>query len=91
MPASDVTTLNANPNAQVVYADPETEKMLLECGFVKASGAPYYNYMGTAVDVIATREPVENFVKHLTDWAEKDRNALLCQLNSCPGQKEGGA
>ena len=30
----------------------------------------------------ATREQVENFVKELTDWAEKDRNALLCQLNS---------
>ena len=30
----------------------------------------------------ATREQVENFVAHLRDWAEKDRNALLCQLNS---------
>ena len=29
----------------------------------------------------ATREQVENFVKHLADWAEKDRNALLCQLS----------
>jgi hypothetical protein len=34
---------NAKPNAQVVYADPETEKVLLEGGFVKASGAAYYN------------------------------------------------
>jgi hypothetical protein len=39
----------------------------------------------------ATREQVENFVVHLADWAEKDRNALLCQLNSYPGQKEGAA
>ena len=39
----------------------------------------------------ANREQVENFVKHLADWAEKDRNALLCQLNSYPGQKEGAA
>ena len=39
----------------------------------------------------ATREQVENFVSHLADWAEKDRNALLCQLNSYPGQKEGAA
>ena len=39
----------------------------------------------------ATREQVENFVAHLADWAEKDRNALLCQLNSYPGQKEGAA
>jgi hypothetical protein len=37
----------------------------------------------------ATREQVENFVVHLADWAEKDRNALLCQLNSYPRQKEG--
>jgi len=39
----------------------------------------------------ATREQVENFVGHLSDWAEKDRNALLCQLNSYLGQKEGAA
>ena len=39
----------------------------------------------------ATREQVENFVVHLSDWAEKDRNALLCQLNSFLGQKEGAA
>src|ERR1019366_5446964 len=39
----------------------------------------------------ATREQVENFVQHLSDWAEKDRNALLCQLNSYPGQKAGAA
>jgi len=39
----------------------------------------------------ASRVQVENFVQHLADWAEKDRNALLCQLNSYPGQKEGAA
>jgi hypothetical protein len=39
----------------------------------------------------ANRDQVENFVTHLADWAEKDRNALLCQLNSYPGQKEGAA
>jgi hypothetical protein len=39
----------------------------------------------------ATREQVENFVTHLADWAEKDRNALLCQLNSYLGAKEGAA
>ena len=39
----------------------------------------------------ATREQIENFVNHLSDWAEKDRNALLCQLNSYLGQKEGAA
>jgi hypothetical protein len=39
----------------------------------------------------ATREQVENFVAHLADWADKDRNALLCQLNSYLGAKEGAA
>jgi hypothetical protein len=40
----------------------------------------------------ATREQVENFVEHLADWADKDRNALLCQLNSyLPGKEKEGA
>jgi hypothetical protein len=39
----------------------------------------------------ATREQVENFVQHLAGWAEKDRNALLCQLNGYLGQTEGAA
>jgi hypothetical protein len=39
----------------------------------------------------ASREQVENFVVHLADWAEKDRNALLCQLNSYLGTKAGVA
>jgi hypothetical protein len=39
----------------------------------------------------ATREQVENFVQHLADWAEKDRNALLCQLSSYMRAKEGVA
>src|SRR2546425_3614651 len=39
----------------------------------------------------AKREQVEAFVVHLADWAEKDRNALLCQLNSYFTAKEGAA
>ena len=39
----------------------------------------------------ATREQVETFVAHLADWAERDRNALLCQLNRYLAQKEGAA
>jgi len=39
----------------------------------------------------ATRDQVQSFVQHLADWAEKDRNALVCQLNSYLGQKEGAA
>ena len=39
----------------------------------------------------ATRQQVETFVAHLADWAEKDRDGLLCQLNSYPDQKAGAA
>ena len=49
------------------------------------------DFCGVKVLREATREQVENFVVHLADWAEKDRNALLCQLNSFLGQKEGAA
>ena len=34
---------NANPNAKVVYADPETGKILADAGFARATGAPSYN------------------------------------------------
>src|SRR5271157_4559920 len=49
------------------------------------------DFCGTKTLREATREQVENFVKNLAEWAEKDRNALLCQLNSYLGQKEGAA
>lgn len=39
----------------------------------------------------AKREQVENFVAHIAQWAKKDRNALLCQLNSYACQKESAA
>ncbi len=39
----------------------------------------------------ASREQVEGFIEHVADWAAKDRNALVCQLNSYIGQKEGAA
>jgi hypothetical protein len=49
------------------------------------------DFCGTKTLREATREQVEGFVAHLADWAEKDRNALLCQLNSYPPKKEGAA
>jgi hypothetical protein len=49
------------------------------------------DFCGTKTLREATREQVENFVGHLADWAEKDRNAVLCQLNGYLGQKEGAA
>ncbi len=49
------------------------------------------DFCGVKILRDATRDQVENFVAHLAEWAEKDRNALLCQLNSHPVQKEGAA
>jgi hypothetical protein len=46
------------------------------------------DFCGTTTLREATREQVENFVQQLADWAEKDRNALLCQLNSYPHPKQ---
>jgi hypothetical protein len=39
----------------------------------------------------ATREQVEKFVAHLAEQAEKDRSALVCQLNSYGNSKAGAA
>jgi hypothetical protein len=49
------------------------------------------DFCGTKTLREASRGQVENFVAHLADWAEKDRNALLCQLNSYLGSKESAA
>jgi len=49
------------------------------------------DFCGTKSLREASREQVEAFVAHLADWAEKDRNALLCQLNSYPANREGVA
>jgi hypothetical protein len=49
------------------------------------------DFCGTKTLREATREQVENFVQHLADWAQKDRNALLCQLNSYSRTKEDAA
>ena len=50
------------------------------------------DFCGTKTLKEATRVQVENFVEHLADWADKDRNALRCQLNSyLPCKEKGGA
>jgi len=49
------------------------------------------DFCGTKTLREASREQVEGFVTHLADWAEKDRSALLCQLNSYLSSKEGAA
>ena len=60
----------------------------LDANLVKAYAI---DFCGTKTLREAAREQVENFVAHLADWAEKDRNALLCQLNSYLPVKEGAA
>src|SRR5437879_6155108 len=47
------------------------------------------DFCGVKILREATREQIENFVAHLADWAEKDRNALLCQLNSYLSPEQG--
>jgi hypothetical protein len=49
------------------------------------------DFCGTKSLREASREQVENFVVHLADWAAKDRNALLCQLNSYSRPQAGTA
>jgi len=60
----------------------------LDANLVKAYAT---DFCGVRALREATREQVETFVTQLADWAEKDRSALLCQLNSYLGGKEGAA
>jgi len=60
----------------------------LDAELVKAYAV---DFCGTDTLREASREQVENFVAHLADWAQKDRNALLCQLNSLVREKRGAA
>jgi hypothetical protein len=83
-------------SANVNYGGPKVRDRLcqlirqhrLDPTLVKAYAT---DFCGTKTLREATREQVETFVAHLADWAEKDRNALLCQLNSYLGPKEGAA
>ena len=58
----------------------------LEPELVKAYAV---DYCGTSSLKEASRPQVERFVQHLADWAERDRDALLCQLNSYPRVERG--
>src|ERR1035438_8967802 len=46
------------------------------------------DFCGTKTLRDASREQVENFVQQLADWAVKDLNALICQLNSYERPKQ---
>jgi hypothetical protein len=60
----------------------------LDSGLVKSYAT---DFCGARTLRDATREQVEAFVVHLADWAQKDRDALIRQLNSYLDQKEAGA
>ncbi len=57
----------------------------LDAELVKAYAV---DFCGTKTLREASREQVENFVQQLADRAEKDRNALLCQLNGYSHPKQ---
>lgn len=57
----------------------------LDAGLVKAYAA---DFCGTPNLRDASREQIEQFVTHLSDWAAKDRSALLCKLNSYSAQQD---
>jgi hypothetical protein len=57
----------------------------LDATLVKAYAA---DYCGTAALRDATRDQIEAFINHLADRAAKDREGLLCHLNSYPKPQE---
>ena len=89
---------NGNGQGNAAYGTPKVRDRLcqlirqhqLDATLVKAYAI---DFCGTKTLREASREQVENFVAHLADWAGKDRNALVCQLNSYLGQEkaEGAA
>jgi hypothetical protein len=76
---------NSNPNGNGV--GPKVRDRLcqlirqhkLDPTLVKAYAV---DFCGTKTLRESSREQIERFIQQLADWAEKDRNALLCQLNS---------
>jgi hypothetical protein len=57
----------------------------LDANLVKAYAA---DYCGTATLRDAARDQIESFINHLADRAAKDREGLLCHLNSYPKPEE---
>ncbi|MGH9517127.1 MAG: hypothetical protein ACRD3P_15780, partial [Terriglobales bacterium] len=87
---------NGNGSGNTNFGGPKVRDRLcqlirqheLDAALVKSYAT---DYCGVKALRDATREQVENFVTHLADWADKDRNALLCQLNSYSRPQEGTA
>ncbi len=92
-PSEKIPPQNANGNGNGNGAGPKVRDRLcqlirqhkLDPELVKAYAV---EFCGTKTLREASREQVENFVQQLADWAVKDRNALLCQLNSYPQPKQ---
>ena len=57
----------------------------LDTGLFKAYAA---DYCGTPTLRDASREQVEAFINHLAERATKDRDGLVCQLNSYSKSQE---
>ena len=57
----------------------------LDAGLVKAYAA---DYCGAATLRDATRDQIETFINDLAERATKDRDGLICQLNSYAKQPE---
>jgi hypothetical protein len=91
-PRSKIPAQPANGN----YGGPKLRDRLcqlirqhqLDPNLVKAYAT---DFCGTRVLREASRDQIEKFVIHLADWAQKDRNALLCQLNSYLSSKGNAA
>ena len=54
-------------------------KHQLDAGLVKTYAA---DYCGAPALRDASKAQIESFITHLTDWAARDREALVCKLNS---------
>ena len=63
-------------------------KHQLDAALVKLYAA---EFCGTTALRDASREKVEAFITHLADWAARDRDALLCKLNSYAHTQEVSA
>ena len=66
---------NGKPDAQPLYADAETEQILTQAGFAKASGAPYYVRDGVEVLIYddGTWEPSHGLGFTPAEWQKMRR------------------
>jgi hypothetical protein len=73
---------NRHPNGQRRLRDQLClliRKHQLDASLVKAYAA---DYCGTPALRDANRSQIESFITHLTEWSDRDRDSLLCKLNS---------